>query len=215
MPDFSILAVRVTALLSAGCLASAITIGATQAATLSATIGVTNLTRAQEKRLEALACLPHGVGMYAAEGAGYAKGNDFKMTMVNVRCAAHRHIERHPVAYEVYCRRDVPGKWDCARAEEKLFVRVDGAIYNVGANQDAVPVEEAYRIFRYLISAGELPHIAQSKPFGHREEREITFAVWKDEGDRIFAHCDHYLVLTRLGPGKYRLEPEWIAAQAP
>ena len=60
--------------------------------------------------------------MEAAEGTGYATRNDFKLTKVNVRCKPHRHIDGQPVAYEVFCTREVQGKWDCSHAEEKLFV---------------------------------------------------------------------------------------------
>jgi hypothetical protein len=206
---------RIVAALLASCLASTLAGGDAQATTLSAAMGISNLTRAQEERFERIVCRPHHVGLYAAEGTGFATGNDFRMTNVNLRCDPHREIAHQPVAYEIYCRREVSEKWECAHAEEKMFVRLGDTTYNIGANHNAVPVEEAYRIFRFLISIGELQHAPQSKPFGHREDREVTFAVWKDEGDKIFAHCHQYMVITRLGPGEYRLEPHGTAALVP
>ncbi len=188
------------------CLAC-IVAGEARATTFSSALGISNLTKGQEKRFEERACRPHGVGMYAAEGVGYPKGNDFKLTMVNVRCDPHRHVEGQPVAYEVYCRRDPQDAWDCGHAEERLFARIDGTMFSIGANHGAVPIDEAYRVFRYLAARGALHNVLLDKPFDYREEREVAFAVWKDEGNRVFAHCDRYMVLTRLGPGEYRLEP--------
>ncbi len=186
------------------CLAGAC--GVAGATSFSTALGVSNLTKAQERTFEQRACLAHGVGMDAAQGAGYPKGNDFKLTVVNVRCKPHRYIERQPVAYEVYCRRAAQDDWDCSQAEEKLFARINGTTFSVGVNHAAVPVDEAYRVFRYLLSNGQLSNVAPGKPFDYRDDREVAFDVWKDEGDRIFAHCDRYLVLTRLAPGKYQLE---------
>jgi hypothetical protein len=180
---------------------------ASHATTFSAAIGVSNLTKAQERRFEQRACLPHGVALDAAQGVGHAQRNDFKLTMVTVRCMPHRYIERQPVAYEVYCRRAERDRWDCSHAEEKLFARINGTTFSVGVNHEAVAVDEAYRVFRFLVAHGQLQNVAPDKPFDYREDREVAFDVWKDEGDRIFAHCDRYLVLTRLAPGRYQLDP--------
>jgi len=194
--------------LLAGCLvgASSAAIGESRGTTYAAAIGITNLTRKQATKFEKLACLPHNIGMDAAEGTGYAQGNDYKLTQVNVRCKPHRHIDGQPVAFEVFCTREVQGKWDCSHAEEKLFARINGTTFSISANNNAVQVDEAYRVFRYLASQGELRDALPDKPFNHREAREVTFAVWKNEGDRIFARCGRYLVLTRTGPGLYRLD---------
>src|SRR5688572_12206268 len=116
--------------LLAACLVGACEVAS--ATSFSTAIGVSNLTKDQERKFEQRACLAHGVGMDAAQGAGYAKGNDFRLTHVNVRCKPHRYVERQPVAYEVYCRRDERDKWDCSHAEEKLFARINGTTFSVG-----------------------------------------------------------------------------------
>ncbi len=185
--------------------------GLAHATTFSTALGVSNLTKEQERRIEQRACLVHGVEMEAAQGSGFRQGNDFKLTRVTARCKPHRYVERQPVAYEVYCRRDEIDKWDCSHAEEKLFARIDGTTFSIGVNHEAVPVDEAYRVFRFLVANGQLKNVRLDKPFDYLDDREVAFDVWKDEGDRIFAHCDKYLVLTRLAPGEYRLEP-WESA---
>ena len=68
-------------------------------------------------------------------------------------------------------------------------------------------VDEAYRVFRYLASQGELRDALPNKPFNHREAREVTFAVWKNEGDRFFVRCDVTWCSLAIGPGSYQLEP--------
>jgi hypothetical protein len=195
------------ACLLAGCLASAAEGGEQRGTTFAAAIGITNLTKKQAIKFEKLACLPHDTGLDAAEGTGYATRNDYKLTRVYVRCKPHRHIDGQPVAYVVYCTRAVQGKWDCSHAEETLFARINGTTFSISVNNNALQVDEAYRVFRYLASQGELRNALPNKPFNHLEGREVTFAVWKNEGDRVFVRCDRYLVLTRLGPGSYQLEP--------
>jgi hypothetical protein len=137
-------ALRVIALLSVAALTN---IAKADSPALSFTTD--DLSRAERRSLEAIACRPFNVKLQASYAMWFGTNGDRPREFdAHARCAPHAKIYNHAVVFIRPCKFD--GSWDCDPEQETILATF--ADRRIEITSEGTSLTEAYRVVSHFVS---------------------------------------------------------------
>jgi len=163
------------------------------------------LTAEERNQVAQLACVgPHKLPLISAIGWVARRDRRDDLT-ASARCQSHRAVLGQPVVFEVEC--DLVGQISCDMSEEILLARIDAEAFEIRVYHDAMTLERAYAIARYLKRAGAWQDVQPTEPIFPGSDPFIYVSIASSENGQPQVYVGRKLLtLTASDADDFKIE---------